>query len=127
MGQAIPPRAILIVEDEVFIRHDLMDFFSDRGFIAFEAEDGDEAIKIIADHPEIGIVLTDIQMKGSMDGSRLSPVTSVLHKLTCRNTLSSSPNLLTLDTCCQRLIGLVPDFRRRGVPGRTLLSRNTIV
>lgn len=53
MGQAIPPRAILIVEDEVFIRHDLMDFFSDRGFIAFEAEDGDEAIKIIADHPEI--------------------------------------------------------------------------
>ncbi|ATI56815.1 MULTISPECIES: response regulator [Sphingomonas] len=72
MGQAIPPRAILIVEDEVFIRHDLMDFFSDRGFIAFEAEDGDEAIKIIADHPEIGIVLTDIQMKGSMDGLRLA-------------------------------------------------------
>lgn len=72
MGKAIPPRAILIVEDEVFIRHDLMDFFSDRGFVAFEAEDGDEAIKILADHPEIRIVLTDIQMKGSMDGLRLA-------------------------------------------------------
>jgi len=72
MGQEVPPRAILIVEDEVFIRHDLMDFFSDRGFVAFEAEDGDEAIKILADHPEIRIVLTDIQMKGSMDGLRLA-------------------------------------------------------
>lgn len=72
MGQAIPARAILIVEDEVFIRHDLMDFFEDRGFKAFEAEDGDEAIEMLAAHPEVRIVLTDIQMKGSMDGLRLA-------------------------------------------------------
>ena len=72
MGQAIPARAILIVEDEVFIRHDLMDFFEDRGFVAFEAEDADEAIKILSVHPEIHIVLTDIQMTGSMDGLRLA-------------------------------------------------------
>lgn len=72
MGQAIPARAILIVEDEVFIRHDLMDFFEDRGFTAFEAEDGDDAIEILAAHPEIRVVLTDIQIKGSMDGLRLA-------------------------------------------------------
>lgn len=72
MGQAIAARAILIVEDEVFIRHDLMDFFEDRGFVAFEAEDGDDAIKILEAHPEIRIVLTDIQIKGSIDGLRLA-------------------------------------------------------
>jgi DNA-binding NtrC family response regulator len=72
MGQAIPVRTILIVEDEVFIRHDLMDFFEDRGFAVLEAEDADEAIDILSKRPEIRIVLTDIQMKGSMDGLRLS-------------------------------------------------------
>lgn len=72
MGQAVPARAILIVEDEVFIRHDLMDFFEDRGFAVFEAENADEAIEILSNKPEIQIVLTDIQMKGSMDGLRLA-------------------------------------------------------
>ncbi len=72
MGQAIPARAILIVEDEVFIRHDLMDFFEDRGFTVFEAENAEEAIEVLAAHPEVQIVLTDIQMKGSMDGLRLA-------------------------------------------------------
>lgn len=72
MGQAVMARAILIVEDEVFIRHDLMDFFADRGFAVFEAENAEEAIEILAAHSEIQIVLTDIQMKGSMDGLRLA-------------------------------------------------------
>jgi len=72
MGQAVVARAILIVEDEVFIRHDLMDFFEDRGFAVFDAENAEEAIEILAAHNEIQIVLTDIQMKGSMDGLRLA-------------------------------------------------------
>lgn len=72
MDQAVIARAILIVEDEIFILHDLMDFFEDRGFAVFEAENAEEAIDILAAHSEIQIVLTDIQMKGSMDGLRLA-------------------------------------------------------
>lgn len=72
MGQAIPPRSILIVEDEPFIRYDLVDFFEDRGFKVFEAEDADEAIEVLAANASIRIVLTDVQMPGSMDGVKLA-------------------------------------------------------
>lgn len=72
MGQADTARTILIVEDEVFIRHDLMDFFEDRGFAVFEAEDADHAIAVLEANPIIQIVLTDVQMPGSMDGLKLA-------------------------------------------------------
>lgn len=72
MGQAISARAILIVEDEPFVRHDLMDFFEDRGFRVFEAADADEAIEMLSAHATIQIVLTDVQMPGSMDGIKLA-------------------------------------------------------
>lgn len=72
MGQAIPAKAILIVEDEAFIRYDLMDFFEDRGFRVFEAEDADQAIAVLETNPSVQIVLTDVQMPGSMDGLRLA-------------------------------------------------------
>lgn len=72
MGQADTARSILIVEDEVFIRHDLLDFFEDRGFRVFEAANADEAIAVLAANATIQIVLTDVQMPGSMDGLRLA-------------------------------------------------------
>lgn len=72
MGRTPPARAVLVVEDETIIRHDLMDFFEDRGFAVFEAEDADQAIDILSRHPAIQVVLTDVQMKGSMDGLRLA-------------------------------------------------------
>ena len=74
MGQADTGagRAILIVEDEALIRYDLFDFFGDHGFKVFEAESADDAIAIMMQHAEIRIVLTDVQMPGSMDGIRLA-------------------------------------------------------
>lgn len=71
MGQALQ-RVILIVEDEPLIRHDLMDFFEDRGFRVLEAGNADEAVEILSTNAIIQIVLTDVQMPGSMDGIRLA-------------------------------------------------------
>lgn len=64
--------SMLIVEDEAFIRDDLTDFFSDAGFEVFEAESADAAIEVMVANPTIRIVLTDVQMPGSMDGIRLA-------------------------------------------------------
>lgn len=74
MGQALPKerQAILIVDDEAIIRHDLVDFFEDEGFEVFEAEDADAAIALMAANPSIQVVLTDVNMPGSMDGVRLA-------------------------------------------------------
>jgi DNA-binding NtrC family response regulator len=74
MAQAVSAarHAILIVEDEAFIRYDLFDFFEDQGFDVFEAENADVAIELMAANPTIRVVLTDVDMPGSMDGVRLA-------------------------------------------------------
>jgi DNA-binding NtrC family response regulator len=74
MGQAISEahHAILIVEDEAFIRYDLVDFFEDTGFEVFDAEDADAAIELMAAQPSIRVVLTDVDMPGAMDGVKLA-------------------------------------------------------
>lgn len=74
MGQSTPigDKTILIVEDEALVRFDLMDFFTDAGWQVFDAENADEAIAILDRHKEVRVVLTDVQMPGSMDGLRLA-------------------------------------------------------
>lgn len=74
MGQSKPStgRTILIVEDEALIRFDLIDFFEAAGFRVVEAESADEAVAILDHDALIQVVLTDVQMPGSMDGLRLA-------------------------------------------------------
>lgn len=65
-------KSILVVEDEPFVRDDLVDFFEDRGFRVFAAGTADEAIRILDRQQTIFAVLTDIEMPGSMNGLRLA-------------------------------------------------------
>ncbi len=65
-------RSILVVDDEALIRINLAVFFEDEGFQVFEAGNADEAIGILAANPSIQVVLTDVQMPGSMDGVKLA-------------------------------------------------------
>lgn len=65
-------KSILVVEDEPFVRDDLVDFFEDRGFTVHAAGNADEAIRIFDQHQNIFAMLTDIEMPGSMDGIRLA-------------------------------------------------------
>lgn len=74
MGQSKPigSNTILIVEDEAIVRFELVDFFQEAGFHVFAATDADEAIAILDEHGEVRVVLTDIDMPGSMDGLKLA-------------------------------------------------------
>ncbi len=63
---------ILIVEDEAIVRFELIDLFEDEGYRVFAAASADEAIAILDRHGEVRVVLTDIEMPGSMDGLRLA-------------------------------------------------------
>lgn len=64
--------AILIVEDEILLRLDMVMSLEDEAFIVFEASDADEAIRILEAHPEICLMFTDIDMPGSMNGLKLA-------------------------------------------------------
>ncbi len=64
--------AILVVEDETFTRLAAMDLLSDAGLMNYEAADPDEALSALADHPEIVLLVTDVNMPGPMDGVSLA-------------------------------------------------------
>lgn len=63
---------ILIVEDEPLLLMDAVDMVEEAGFEAVEASNADQAVEILASRGDIPIVLTDIDMPGSMDGVKLA-------------------------------------------------------
>ncbi|MGO4408338.1 response regulator [Bosea sp. RAF48] len=63
---------ILIVEDEPLLLMDAVDMVEEAGFEAVEASDADRAIEILTSRSDIRIVLTDVDMPGSMDGVKLA-------------------------------------------------------
>jgi CheY-like chemotaxis protein len=63
---------ILLVEDEVIIRLQLIDLLRDMGLEVLAADSADEAIALFEAHPEIELLMTDITMPGSMDGIALA-------------------------------------------------------
>jgi CheY-like chemotaxis protein len=62
---------MLIVEDELLLRMNALDVIEAAGFEVVEAANADEAIEILEARRDIGVVFTDIQMPGSMDGLKL--------------------------------------------------------
>jgi DNA-binding NtrC family response regulator len=49
-----------------------VDFFTDAGWRVFGAENADKAITLLDQHNEVRVVLTDVQMPGSIDGLLLA-------------------------------------------------------
>jgi DNA-binding NtrC family response regulator len=70
-GLATNQRTILIVEDEPIIRMSAVATLQDAGFSVLEARNSAEAIRTLAHHPEISILITDVRMPGHMDGLAL--------------------------------------------------------
>jgi two-component system, response regulator PdtaR len=77
MGSGLAkPTIALIVEDEFLVRMVAVDIFTDSGFEAIEAANADEAIGILESRGDIGVIFTDINMPGSIDGLSLAYVVS---------------------------------------------------
>lgn len=72
------PKEVLVVEDEPMIRMVAADALTDGGIMAWEACDADEALLVLEQHPRIGLVFTDVNMPGDMDGLGLAHEVSVV-------------------------------------------------
>jgi len=59
---------VLLVEDEPLVRTVQVDILRDSDFWVVEAQDADEAFEILKRRPDIQVVLTDVDMPGSIDG-----------------------------------------------------------
>jgi two-component system, response regulator PdtaR len=62
---------ILLIEDEAVIRLNSAAMLADAGYDVLEAGDASEALALLSGHPEITLVLTDVQMPGVIDGLML--------------------------------------------------------
>lgn len=63
---------ILVVEDQAIIRMGAVALVMDAGYEALEAENADEAIRILEARTDIKLVFTDVDMPGTMDGIKLT-------------------------------------------------------
>ncbi len=62
---------VLVVEDEFLIRLTLSEVLADEGYDVLEAETGDAALVLLQNDPSISVLLTDVQLPGSLDGRAL--------------------------------------------------------
>src|SRR3954447_7293160 len=72
------PKEVLVVEDDAMIRIVAADALADRGIMAWEAGDANEALHVLEQHPHIGLLFTDVNMPGEMNGLGLAHEVSVI-------------------------------------------------
>ncbi len=65
-------REALVVEDEPMTRMVAADALSEVGVKVYEASDACEALHILDEHPKVGLLFTDIELPGGMDGRALA-------------------------------------------------------
>jgi len=63
---------IIVAEDNSHIRASAMEVLLQHGLTPYEAENADEALFVIAAHPNAAILFTDIEMPGGMNGIELA-------------------------------------------------------
>jgi CheY-like chemotaxis protein len=67
-GEILNRPVILLVEDEPLVRLTHVDILREADFWVLEAENADEAFEILKRRPDVKVVLTDVDMPGSLDG-----------------------------------------------------------
>ncbi|MDR3468032.1 MAG: response regulator [Xanthobacteraceae bacterium] len=72
IDHVVGPAVVLVVEDEMLLRMRAVDMVEDAGFASVEAVDADQAVAILESRSDIALLLTDIQMPGSLDGLKLA-------------------------------------------------------
>lgn len=63
---------VLLVDDEFLVRMVAAEILEDAGLTVHEAASADEAMAQIKANPDIGLLFSDVNMPGSMDGIELA-------------------------------------------------------
>jgi CheY-like chemotaxis protein len=64
--------ALLVVEDELFVRMSIAEYLRDEGYDVVEAVNGDEALAILGGGAHIDLVFSDVRMPGKVNGCELA-------------------------------------------------------
>lgn len=66
------PPLVLVVEDEPLIRLDITLAMVDAGFAVIEVPDAEQALELLETRKSIGLVFTDVELAGEIDGLELA-------------------------------------------------------
>ena len=66
-----PKPTVLVVEDEAMLLMVMAETLRDAGYQVWEAENGDVALAILRDHPDMDILISDMRMPG-MNGYQVA-------------------------------------------------------
>jgi CheY-like chemotaxis protein len=79
---------ILVVEDEVLVRHAVTEFLRDYGFRVLGAVNGEEAVTVLSADVAVDVVFSDVVMPGKLNGFALARWTAA-HRPKIRVLLTS--------------------------------------
>lgn len=65
-------QTVLVVEDDILVRMHEVHILEDAGFAVIQVESADDALAILQQHDDVRLLLSDIDMSGSMDGLKLA-------------------------------------------------------
>jgi FixJ family two-component response regulator len=78
-NQTMPCTTVVVVEDDVLVREIAVAELEDSGFQVVGFASADEALPYLRRHgAEAGLMLTDVQMPGTMNGLQLADIVSRL-------------------------------------------------
>lgn len=63
---------VVLVEDEPLVRMLAVETLEDEGYQVLEARDADEALALIRSRSGVGVLFTDVNMPGPLDGLELA-------------------------------------------------------
>src|SRR5665213_2895025 len=65
-------RAVLVVEDNALLRLFMSELVVAGGFVALQASNANEAMSLLNSHLDIALLVTNVAMRGSMNGIELA-------------------------------------------------------
>jgi CheY-like chemotaxis protein len=84
--------AVLVVEDDDLVRAMAVDSLDDAAYSVLAAASADEAWEILESRRDIGVLFTDIEMPGPVDGVELASCIAIVGRI--RLVLTSGPRRL---------------------------------
>jgi CheY-like chemotaxis protein len=72
MAHTLAKALVLVVEDDSLVRMDAAEMMEGLGYAVVEAGDAVEAIRLLESRLAVTVMLTDVEMPGSMNGLKLA-------------------------------------------------------
>ncbi len=75
-GESPDPNGVLIVDDHPDVLQTMADMVESLGYLAITAQNGRDALQILAEPNDIALVITDVVMPGEINGIELANTVS---------------------------------------------------